>query len=202
MPGRGLVPVMPASGIEHPRVSALMRRSAENPLPWPGVPEEPNRQTNERLCTGMSRSVAGRWRSRAAATAGILRRVRRYRLEAGRKEGRCPHSSNSMSIDLCSGLSAASRTGPRSGPPERSSPGSIFRGPSSDRSPPGTPFGQFRVVAPVEFTPRQMPGSGGRRSVVVRSRRRGELRHLDGPDRRMPDGRSGGDRMRLRTEES
>ena len=76
-------------------------------------------------------------------------------------------------------------------------PGSEFRPLAS-----GTPFGQFRVVAPVEFTPRQMPGSGGRRSVVVRSRRRGELRHLDGPDRRMPDGRSGGDRMRLRTEES
>ena len=52
----------------------------------------------------MNRGVAGRWRSRTTATAGILRPVRRYRRSridtamgssgrrrprAGRKEGRC-----------------------------------------------------------------------------------------------------------------
>ena len=54
MLGRRHVSVMPAPGIEHPRVSALMRRSAENPLPGSRFPGNPNVQTNDRLRTGMN----------------------------------------------------------------------------------------------------------------------------------------------------
>ena len=46
---------MPAPGIEHPRVSALMRRSAEKSVAGDhGSLGNPSGQTNDRLRTGMN----------------------------------------------------------------------------------------------------------------------------------------------------
>ena len=48
--GQGAAAGLHAQGHEHPRVSALMRRSAENPLPGSRFPGEPKR-TDERQAT-------------------------------------------------------------------------------------------------------------------------------------------------------